>query len=96
MESTATPAGVDLTARPTHPGLALVLALISVPGSTVAWDSLPGGGFVFGFPPAIGAIVLGIQALRAGGSGRGKAIAAIVVAGLMLAMMAAFMIAELL
>jgi hypothetical protein len=96
MESTATRAGVDLTARPVHPGLALILALLSIPGSTVAWDSLPGGGFVFGFPPAIAAIVLGVQALRAGGSGRGKAIAAIVIAGLPVAMMAALMVAELL
>jgi hypothetical protein len=96
MESTASRAGIDLTARPTHPSLALILALLSVPGSTVAWDSLPGGGLVFGYPPAIAAIVFGVQTLRRGGGGRGKAIAGIVIAGLMLAMMAGLMLAELL
>jgi hypothetical protein len=91
MESTARRSGVDLAAKPTRPGLALVLAILSVPGSTVAWD-LPGGGFVFGFPLAIAAVVLGVQAVR--GPGRGKAVAAIAIAGAMLAMMVVWLVVE--
>ena len=68
MESTAARTGIDLTARPARPVLALVLALISVPGSTLSWETLPGGGFVFGLPFAIAAIVLGVQARAALGS----------------------------
>jgi len=93
MESTARRSGVDLAAKPSRPGLALVLAVLSVPGSTVAWD-LPGGGFVFGFPLAIAAVVLGVQTLRGGAPGRGKALAAIVIAGAMLAMMVVWLIVE--
>ena len=59
----------------------------SVPGSTVTWDVLPGGGFVFGLPLAIAALGLAIHARRHSGQGRGKATAAILIAGLMLTMM---------
>lgn len=86
MESTTTSrTGVDLAKRRTLAGPALVLALLSLPGSLLTWD-LPGGGFVFGFPPAIAAVVLGALALRRSES-RGLAVAAIVIAGAMLAMM---------
>jgi hypothetical protein len=94
MESTTSSGGVDLTAgRRTYPGLALALALLSIPGSTATWDTLPGGGFVFGAPFAIAALVLGMQA-RLGTEGRGLATAAIAIATLMLAMMAVWTIAE--
>ena len=73
-------------------GLRWPLALLSVPGSTFAWD-LPGGGFVFGFPPAIAAVVLGALALRRSES-RGMAVAAIVIAGAMLALMIVWMAVE--
>jgi hypothetical protein len=43
--------------------LALVLALLSIPGSTVAW-ALPAGGFWIGLALALAAIVVG---RRAGG-----------------------------
>lgn len=79
--------GIDLSARPARPVLALVLALLSVPGSLLTWDTLPGGGFVFGLPFAIAAIVLGAQARRRAESGRGKALAAILVGGAMVTMM---------
>jgi hypothetical protein len=87
MESTAARSGIDLAGRPARPGLALILALLSVPGSTATWDTLPGGGFVWGAPLAIIAIVLGSQALRRSTAGRGKARAAIVIGGAMVAMM---------
>jgi len=84
MESTAS-RGVDLSARNTHPALALILAFLSVPGSTMAWDLFDGAGFVIGCPLAVAAVILGVQARRAGND-TGKATAAIVIAGAMLAM----------
>jgi hypothetical protein len=94
MESTARGSGIDLTAQPARPVLALVLALLSVPGSTMTWDALPGGGFVFGAPLAIAAVVLGVQARQRSETGRGKALAAVLIAGAMLAMMVVWTIVE--
>jgi hypothetical protein len=94
MESTAARSGIDLAGRPARPGLALVLALLSIPGSTATWDTLPGGGFVWGVPLAIVAIVLGAQSLRRSSAGRGKAQAAIVIGGAMLAMMVIWTVVE--
>jgi hypothetical protein len=54
-------------------GLALILALLGLPGSTIAWD-LPAGGFWIGMPLAFAALALGIRCLP---DGRGVAIAAI-------------------
>jgi hypothetical protein len=88
MESTARTAGIDLAKQAAHPGLALVLALLSLPGSTVAWDLFDGAGFVIGLPLAVAAIVLGVQARQRSDKGRGMATAAIVIAGLMIAQMA--------
>lgn len=93
MESTTTRQGVDLSAQTTRPGLALALAVLSVPGSTLTWDTLPGGGFLWGAPLAIAAVVLGVEARR-GSEDRGKALAAIVIAGAMLAMMIVWSIVE--
>ncbi|MGH3691571.1 MAG: hypothetical protein ACRDT7_15575 [Microbacterium sp.] len=88
MESTTTRAGVDVAARRTYPGLALALAILSVPGSTMAWDLWEdGGGFVIGLPLAIAAIVLSVQARQRSSEGRGLATAAIVIGGVMVAMM---------
>jgi hypothetical protein len=92
MASTAS--SIDLSARPARPVLALVLALLSVPGSMLTWDTLPGGGFVWGLPLAVAAIVLGIQARKRIDTGRGKALAAIVLGGAMVAIMVAWTIAE--
>jgi hypothetical protein len=87
LESTASRTGASLATPATHPGLALVLALLSVPGSTIAWDLWEGGGgFVIGMPLAIAAIVLGVQARQRSQQGRGMATAAIVIAGAMVAM----------
>ena len=69
-------------------GPGLILALFSVPGSTLAVDLFSGGGFVIGAPLAIAAIVVGTQARRRSQAGRGMAIAAIVIAGMRLAQMA--------
>jgi hypothetical protein len=81
---------VDVAPASARPGLALLLALLAVPGSTWAWD-LPLGGLWIGLPLAVAAIVLGLRARRAG-SGRVMATAAIVIAGLCLAQMAIYTI----
>jgi hypothetical protein len=86
VNTTATRPAVDVGPPAARPGLALVLAILAVPGSTVAWD-LPAGGLWIGLPLAIAAIVLGLRA-RAARTGVGMATAAIVIAGLCIAQMA--------
>ncbi len=88
MESTTTRSGIDLAKPTARPGLALILALLSIPGSTIAWDLFDGAGFLIGLPLAIAAIVLGVQARQRSETGRGKAMAAIVIGGLVLLQMA--------
>lgn len=90
MESSVSTSGVDVGPKKSRPGLAFALALLSIPGSTVAWD-LPAGGLYIGLPLAVAAIALGVQARRADGGG-GLATAAIVIAGLMIAQMAVWSI----
>lgn len=90
MSSTAT--SIDLSARPARPVLALVFAVLSVPGSMLTWDTLPGGGFVWGLPLAVAAIVLGVDARQRTETGRRKALAAILIAGAMVAIMTVWMI----
>ena len=85
-------AAVELDHTTDRSTLALVLALLSVPGSIITWDLLPGGGFVWGAPLAVLAIILAVPSSRVA---RGKATAAIVIAGAMIAMMAIWTIAEL-
>lgn len=70
--------------------LALLLALLSVPGSTLAWD-LPAGGFWIGVPLAVAAVVLGVRARAVRPA---MATAAIVIAGLMLAMTVVWTVAS--
>jgi cell division FtsZ-interacting protein ZapD len=65
---------------------ALVLALLSIPGSTLAWD-LPAGGLWIGLPLGIAAIALG-WAVRE----RTAAKVAIVLAGLAVAQMVVWML----
>lgn len=69
--------------------------MLAIPGSTIASD-LPAGGLWIGLPLAVAAIVLGLRARRelAGRAGSGIATAAIVIAGLLVAMMAAWFVVE--
>jgi hypothetical protein len=91
MESTAKRPAVDVGPQRARPGLALLLAALSVPGSTIAWD-LPKGGLWIGLPLAVAAIVLGIRAYRqlAGQAGSRMAIVAIVLAALAIGQMLVF------
>ena len=92
MTTTATRQSVDVAPQAAKPGLALLLALLAVPGSTMAWE-LPAGGFWIGLPLAIAAIVVGMKARRAG-NGRTMATVAIVIASLMIAMMAVWTVVD--
>jgi hypothetical protein len=85
MSISANRPAVDVAPRTARPGLALLLAVLAVPGSTWAWD-LPAGGLWIGLPLALAAILLGLRARQAG-SGRVMATAAIVIAGLCIAQM---------
>lgn len=75
---------VDLApSTPARPGLALALALLSIPGVTITWDLSAIAGFI-GTGIGITAIVLGLQARsRLGGAkGTGMATAAVAIASL--------------
>ena len=94
MSSQPVRTAIDLSpTSPPRPVLALVLAVLAVPGSTIAWE-LPLGGLWIGLPLAIGAIVLGVRARRAGAS-MGLSTAAIVVAGLCIAQMVVWSVVSL-
>lgn len=75
---------VDLApADSARPGLALALALVSVPGVTIAWDLSPVAGFA-GVAIGIAAIVIGLRARTrlAGAQGTRMATTAVVIAAL--------------
>ncbi len=48
------------------PHMALLLAVLSIPGSLLPWDWFDFGGLVIGIPLALGAIVVAARARRAG------------------------------
>lgn len=83
--STSTAANpVDLAPHPrARPRLALTLALISVPGTTIVWDLADAAGFA-GTAIGIAAIVTGLQARArlAGARGTHMATAAVALASL--------------
>ena len=53
-----------------QPQLALLLAVLGIPGCTVAW-SLPAGGFWIGVPLSVAAIVIGVRGQRPGDGAAG-------------------------
>ena len=92
MEHTIhTPSTSDVVVREPRPGLALTLALLSIPGSTLAWD-LPAGGLWIGLPLALAAIAVGLRARRDPGARvhTRLASAAIVIASLVILQMVAW------
>jgi hypothetical protein len=92
VNSTLNRPAVDLAADRPRPGLALLLALLAVPGSTIAWE-LPAGGLWIGLPLGIAAIVLGIRARRRH-VGTAMATVAIVVGVLAVGQMAVYVLAS--
>ena len=92
MASTLNRPAVDVGPQRARPGLALVLALLSIPGSTIAWD-LPAGGLWIGLPLALAAIVLGVRARGelAGEKRSRMAVVAIVLATLTIGQMVAYL-----
>jgi hypothetical protein len=71
---------IDLApAKQPRPGLALALAVLAVPGVTIAWD-LPHGGFYVGVPLAVAAIVIGAQARSRLSAGKPRLMATLAVA----------------
>jgi hypothetical protein len=93
MESTAGRPSIDIASERPRPGLALLLGVLSVPGSTIAWD-LPAGGLWIGLPLGVAAIVLAIRARRQPltRAGSRMAIGAIVLAALAIGQMVVYTI----
>ncbi len=76
---------VDVGPTRARPGLALLLALLSIPGTTMVWDlDVPAPGFWIGLPLGVAAIVLALRARREpiGKGDNAMAIAAIALAAL--------------
>jgi hypothetical protein len=97
MENAVERPSIDIGPQQSRPGLALVLALLAVPGSTIVWDlPLPAPGLWIGLPLGVAAIVLGLRARRelAGGSGSVMATVAIGIAALMIAQMVVWFVVE--
>jgi hypothetical protein len=88
-------AAVDVAPRTARPGLALLLSVLAIPGSTLAWD-LPAGGLWIGLPLGVAAIVVATQARRqlADGAGHRIATAALVIAALAIGQMAVYSLAR--
>ncbi len=85
---TSTHPAVDVAATTSRlPYVALVLGILSVPGSILTWDSgLPGEGYVWGLPVALLAVVLGATALRNRAGTGWASVTGIVLGAAMLAM----------
>ncbi len=93
MSTSTTGRPVELAPSPhAKPGLALALALISVPGVTIAWDIATAVGLA-GTAIAVAAIVIGLQARSRldGAKGTNMATVAIAVAALALLSVVVFL-----
>lgn len=66
MEQSVATNRVDVGPKDNRPAWTLALGLLSLPGSTLAWD-LPAGGFWIGLPLAVAAIVIGVRSRRESG-----------------------------
>ena len=75
---TAQPA-IELAPRPTaRPGLALGLALLAIPGVTIAWDIATIGGPI-GVAVAIAAVIVGVQARSRLAGAKGTVMASVAI-----------------
>jgi tetrahydromethanopterin S-methyltransferase subunit C len=93
MESATGSHAIRIAPARARPGLALALALLSLPGSTVTWYVIPLGGLLIGLPLAVAAIVLGSRARREL-TGTRMATAAIAIGTLAIAQMAVYYLIE--
>jgi hypothetical protein len=90
MNATINPAVDVAPTTRARPGLALLLAFLSIPGTTMVWDlDVPLPGFWIGGPLGVAAIVLALRARNEPLSkgARGMTVAAIVLATLALGQM---------
>ncbi len=81
---------VDVGPTRARPGLALFLALLSIPGTTMVWDlDVPVPGFWIGGPLGVAAIVLALRARQEPltKAGSRMALAALILAGLAIGQM---------
>ena len=81
---------VDVGETRARPGLALFLAVLAVPGTTMVWDlDVPLPGFWIGLPLGVAAIVLALRARREpiSKAGSGMAIGAIILSTLAIGQM---------
>jgi hypothetical protein len=86
MES-AVNRSVDVGPTRARPGLALLLAILTVPGTTMVWDlDVPVPGLWIGGPLGVAAIVLALRARKEGAS-RWMTTTALVLAALALGQM---------
>jgi hypothetical protein len=70
---------IELAPRPrARPGLALGLALLSIPGVTIAWDIGAGAG-IAGVGVGIAAVVVGLQARSALAGAKGTRMASVAI-----------------
>jgi hypothetical protein len=76
---TAQPAIELAPPPPARPGLALGLALLSIPGVTIAWDIGAGAG-IAGVAVGIAAVVVGLQARSALAGAKGTRMASVAIA----------------
>jgi hypothetical protein len=88
VATTAHRPAVDVGPKQGRSGVALLLAILAIPGSTIAWD-LPAGGLWIGLPLAVAAIVLARRRRREAGPSP-ITTAAIVIASLVLAQMVVY------
>jgi hypothetical protein len=88
MTNYSTSRGVDIAAQPARTSyVALILGVLSVPGSILTWDSgLPGEGWVWGLPLAVAAVIAGVVALRGRATARWAAVTGLVLGGAMVLM----------
>ncbi len=79
MSTTTSATPVDLAPHPhARPGLALALALISIPGVTIAWDIALAAGLI-GTAMAVAAVVTGLQARSRLGGATGTRMATVAI-----------------
>ena len=94
MESTVTRPAIDVGPTGARPGLAFILALLAIPGSTLAWD-LPAGRVLDSACPSPSQRSPSASSPAAGSPGpdRSKlALAAIIIGGLVIAQMVVYSI----